>query len=488
MPKHYSPALPPRAHQIEGLEKARGRAGFGWLMEMGTGKTKTDLDETGRLWADDGDIDAFLMLAPKGVYTNWLTDEVPKHWRPDMLEDVLTHKWQGGGTRREQDALKTMMDRDYRLRFLCMNIEGIGASDRAFAVAEEFVRRHAGRVKISIDESTAIKNPQAVRTRSIGRLRDMASVRRILSGQPVPNGPMDLYSQMDWAVPGSLGRSFFAYRARYAVMQKQFFGSRAVQQIVGYRDLTDLAERIRPHTFRKRKEECLDLPEQIYTPFRNVELTAQQERIYREVRDNATAAISSADDSTYVTATLVLTQLLRMQQVLCGHVVDEEGRTHQLDTRRPQAALDWTEECRNGGVIWCTFQDDIQRLTEALERAYPGRVAPYHGGISQDECDVSKLRFQNGDADWFLGSLQKGSRGLTLVRASDTLYYSNSQNLDHRDQSESRTHRDGQHWPCTYSDLVVPGTIEETIVIPSLRKKIDLATAVLSDPTRSWLI
>jgi SNF2 family DNA or RNA helicase len=482
----YIPAMPARAHQTEGLDKARGRPGFGWLMEMGTGKTKTDLDEGGELFCE-GEIDAWLMLAPKGVYTNWLTDEIPKHWTPEFRDQCVLGAWRGGGTVANRAEVDSVFSRDpATLKFFAMNIEAVAQSERAFDIAYEFVKRHRGRVKISIDESTAIKNPTAQRTKAVGRLQDMASYRRILSGQPVPNGPMDLFSQMDWAVPGSLGSSFYAYRARYAVLQKQYFGKRAVQQIVGYRDLAELAERIKPHTFRKRKEECLDLPEQIYTPYRYVELTDQQERIYREVRDNATACI---DGTEHVTATLVLTQLLRMQQVLCGHVVDEEGRVHQLESKRPQAMIDWTEEVRGGGVIWCAFQDDVRRIEAALGKAYgPDKVSMYHGQISQDECDVNKRRFQDGTANWFVGSLMKGSRGLTLVRRSDTLYYSNTQNLDHRDQSESRTHRDGQHWPCTYGDLVARGTIEETITIPSLRKKIDLATAVLSDPTRRWLV
>lgn len=486
----YTPALPPRAHQTEALERARGHAGFGWLCEMGTGKTKMDLDETGQLYCD-GEIGACLMLAPKGVYTNWETDEIPKHWTEDFRGEVEIGAWRGGGTRANREEVDRMFSPDPRMKFFAMNIEALGASDRAFDIAHEFVRRNRGRIKISIDESTVIKNPTAQRTKAVARLRDMASHRRILSGQPVPNGPMDIFSQMDWAVPGSLGSSFHAFRARYAILQKTFFGTRAVQQIVGYRDIAELAERIKPHSYRKRKEECLDLPEQIYTPLRYVELTPEQARIYREVRDNATSLIREVEggDDSYVTATLVLTQLLRMQQVLCGHVVDELGSPHRLASNRPQACLDWTEDVRNGGVIWCAFQDDIERVTEALTKKYGAdKVAPYHGRISQEQCDINKRRFQDGSADWFLGSLQKGARGLTLVRASDTLYYSNTQNLDHRDQSEARTHRDGQHWPCTYGDLVAPGTIEETIVIPSLRKKIDLATAVLSDPTRRWLV
>lgn len=482
----YVPALPPREHQIEGLAKARGREGFGWLMEMGTGKTKTDLDETGQMFCD-GDIDACLVLAPKGVYTNWMTDETPKHWTPEFRDLVVEGAWRGGGTRANKDEVNRLFSGDpATLKMFYANIEAL-SSDRAFEIIYEFCRRHRGRLKISIDESTVIKNPQAQRTKTVYRLQELASVRRILSGQPVPNGPLDIYSQLDWAVPGALGRSYFGFRSRYAVIQKKYFGqgTKAVQVVVGYRDIPELRDRIKPHSFRKRKEECLDLPEQIYTPFRHVELTPEQRRIYNELRDNATACINGAE---YVTATLVLTQLLRMQQVLCGHVVDELGNVHELPSNRPTATVEWSEECRSGGVIWCAFQNDVRRVGAALEKAYPGKVSYYHGEISQDECDVHKKKFQDGTTNWFLGSLQKGARGLTLVRSSDTLYYSNTQNLDHRDQSEARTHRDGQHWPCTYSDLVAAGTIEETMVIPSLRKKIDLATAVLSDPDRRWLI
>lgn len=485
----YEPKLPPRAHQIEGLEKAARRPGFGWMMEMGTGKTKTDLDETGALYYEGG-IDAHLMLAPKGVYTNWETDEIPKHW-PDSLiqEDSVRAIWKGGGTVANRDEVNRLFQPgERRLKMLSMNIEALAASDRAFDVAYEFVKRHRGRVKISIDESTMIKSHAAQRTKAVYRLRDLASHRRVLCGQPVPNGPMDIFSQMDWAVPGCLGSSFFSFRARYAVMQKQYYGSRAVQQIVGYRDIPDLRQRLQPHWFRKRKEECLDLPEQIYLTPRNVELTDQQRRVYEDMRDAATAELTAADGSTsYATAELALVHMLRLHQILCGHVVDEEGRVHRLDSNRPKVMLEATQEMKDG-IIWAHYQDDIDRIVETLEKAYPGKVVQYHGRVPQDQRDIAKRRFQDGDADWFVGTQSAAGRGLTLVRTANTLYYSNSHNLDHRDQSESRTHRDGQHWPCTYGDLQVPGTIEDTIIIPSLRKKISLATAVMGDPHRSWLV
>jgi len=483
----YIPKLPPREHQLVGLAKSRGKPGFGWLMDMGTGKTCTDLAETGELYYEQ-EIDACLLLAPKGVYTNWETDELPKHFSDQLYnDDSVRAIWRGGGTKANRAEIDALFrdPGEKRLKFFSMNIEALGASDKAFDVAFEFVKRNKGRVKIAIDESTAIKNSTAVRTKAVIRLREYANYRRILCGQPVPNGPMDLFSQIDFCQPGFLGKSFYSYKARYAVEQETFFGTRAVKQIVGYRDIQELAKRIEPITFRKRKEECLQLPEQIYLPMRKVELTDQQRRIYQDVLDNATARISGED---YVTATLALTQILRLHQVLCGHVVDEEGKTHRLDSNRPKIMLESTEEMRGSGIIWATYRDDIARIEETLRKAYgENKVVSYHGGISQEGRDIAKKKFQDGFANWFVGTPQAASRGLTLVRTSNSCYYSNSHNLDHRDQSESRTHRDGQHWPCVYDDIAVPGTVEVKI-IEALRKKMDLASLVLQDGVRKWLI
>lgn len=480
----YEPVFSRRAHQDEALAKAAGRPGFGYIMEMGTGKTKTTLDEIGELFCA-GQLPAVLMLAPKGVYTNWETDEIPKHWSEDFRSHTVRGIWRGGGTVANRDEISRLFSADpLTLKFMSMNIEALGASEKAFSVALEFVKRQ--RAMVVIDESTMIKNPQAARTKAADRLTEHSPIRRFLSGQPTPNGPMDIYSQVNWAHPGYLGRSFFGFRAKYAVLQKQYFGTRAVQQIVGYRDLPELRDRLKPITFRKRKEECLDLPPQIYLPIRNVELTDQQRRVYNEVKENATAELSS---QSFVTATSALTIMLRLHQILCGHVTDEEGRVHLLETNRPAAMLEQLEEMGKDGIVWATYRPDIERIEEALRKRYgASKVVSYHGGVSQADRDLAKRRFQDGDADWFVGTPQAASRGLTLVRTANTLYYSNSHNLDHRDQSESRTHRDGQHWPCVYGDLAVRDTIEDRTIIPALRKKMDLASVIMGDPERRWLV
>ena len=485
----YTSRRPSRAHQQEARDKSRGKPGFGYLMEMGTGKTKVALDEIGELYME-GEIDAVLMLAPKGVYTNWQVEEIPKEWTDDFLDSTTMATWRGGGTVAQRAQINTMFAPDPTLKFFSMNIEGLGASDKAYEIATEFVKRH--KCYIAVDESTMIKNPTASRSKAVSKLRDLAPYRRVLCGQPVPNGPMDIYSQLDFCQRGYLGNSFYSFRNKYAVIQKQFFGERGVDVIVGYRDLEELAQRISPITFRKRKNECLDLPPKVYLPPRHVELTPEQARVYREVRDNCTAQL---DAESHVTATLALTQMMRLHQVLCGHVVDEEGRIHLLPTNRPRAMLEQCEEMGRGGIIWATYQPDIDIIEETLRKAH-GRekVVSFHGRVSDVDRELAKRRFNDGSADWFVATPQSAGRGLTLIRkeharfgASPTLYYSNSHNLDHRDQSEDRPHRDGQTETCVYQDLMVPGTVEEKIV-QALRTKINLATVVLQDGYRKWMV
>lgn len=472
-------------HQREAISLSRGRAGFAYFVDMGGGKSRIDLDETLELHCS-GEVDGWLILAPKGCYTNWSMEEIPKWSGEDCLDHMSIAVWDGRKTREKKEEINALFSPSDRARLdvLVMNIEALATSDRAFALAREFVRRH--RTKITIDESVKIKNPAAQATKSVGRLRDEALYRRVLCGQPVPNGPMDIFSQMDWVVPGCLGRSFFSFRSRYAVLEPTYYGTRRVDQIVDYRDLDDLAQRIAPHSYRKKKEDCLDLPPKIYMPFRQVEMTDQQRRVYREMRETCTAEI---EDSAHATATLVITQIMRLHQVLMGHLVDEEGNLHLLDTRRPQAMLDWCEEVRGSGIIWCCYRAELDRLEAVLRKAYgDDSVVRYHGGCSDAELEQSKLRFNDGSARWFLSSQHKGARGLTLLPGRDTLYYANTPgNLDHREQSEDRSHRNGQTGSCTYSDLIVPGTVEEKFV-DALRRKIDLASVVMRDGPRAWMV
>ena len=171
---------------------------------------------------------------------------------------------------------------------------------------------------LTVDESTAIKSPKARRTKALINLAPLAKYRRILTGFPVTQSPMDLWAQcrfLDKTLLGDCGDNFFQFQYRYAIMKKRDVGSHSFNQIVGYRNLEQLSTLLKDFSSRVMKEECLDLPAKIYTQ-RDVALTHDQSRIYAELKEFALAQIG---DHEFMTTPNVMTQLLRMQQVLSGH-------------------------------------------------------------------------------------------------------------------------------------------------------------------------
>lgn len=482
----YQPKTAPFQHQAEALALSGDKVAYALLMEMGTGKTKVVLDNIGQLW-HDGEIDGVLVLAPKGVYANWPNDEMPAHLPDSVLRASVVHLWRGGSSRREQQALEHLTSRAPGLHWLVMNIEALSASRLALPTAMQFLRQR--RVFMVVDESTTIKSPSAARTKAAIRLGQQARYRRILTGAPVTNSPLDLWSQFQFLDPTILGfRSFFAFRNRYAVMEQMHMGARSVRVAVGYRNLGELSERIRPHSFRRLKDECLDLPPKVYERV-NVELTADQQRMYRTLKEAAVAHLSTGE---HVSAPAVITQLLRMHQLVCGYLVDEERQQHAVENNRLPAFMQLVEDLgpHERVVVWATYRRNIADIVAALQAAHGAdSVVEYHGGVSLDAREEARRRFRDDPRCRFLvGNPQTAGRGLTLTSARVVVYYSNSHDLDHRLQSEDRTHRIGSegHRSVLYIDLVCPGTVDERI-LRSLRAKINLAATITGDKLREWL-
>jgi SNF2 family DNA or RNA helicase len=452
-------------------------------MEMGTGKTKVFLDEMCEMF-ENGDADSALILAPKGVYRNWDVIEMPVHMPNSILANTRILAWNSGG-KDYNDRLRALCKTDKYAIFI-MNVEALSAGTRGYDAAEEFMNAHQSTI-ICVDESTFIKNPSARRTKKVVELGRSAKWRRIMTGSPVTRSPLDLYSQFDFLGQKMLGfSSFYSFRARYAIMKEQRFGGRKVQLVVGYREIEDLTKRISPHSFRVRKDECLDLPAKIYTS-RDVELTGEQRRLYDEFRKNATVAL--AEDEGHITATEVIVQILRLQQILCGHVKDELGAEHDLPSNRVDTLMEVVEEAGGKVIIWCRFRRDIENVTAALEKEYGAEsVVQYYGDVESKDRGTAVHRFQNDETcRFFVGNPQTGGYGITLTAASTVVYYSNSYDLEQRMQSEDRAHRSGQTKSVTYVDLVCRGTVEEKIVA-ALRKKIDIAATIMGDGYRTWLV
>ena len=273
----------PYQHQKDALKKCWDKEAFAIFAEMGTGKTKIALDNACILY-NRGKIDRLLVVAPKGTYMNWVEQEIPVHV-PDYVEkNVLAWK-QSTSAKYKQELINIKKSDDFRFKIMVMNVEALSTKKGV-----EFARLFLiGKSMLIIDESTTIKNPKAKRTKNILSLAKETKYRRILTGSPVTQSPMDLWSQMDFLDPYILGQSsYYAFRTRYAVVIEATAagGTHKYQKIVKFRNLKELGEKVSPHSYRILKKDCLDLPDKMYTK-REVELTDEQQEAYIQMKSNA---------------------------------------------------------------------------------------------------------------------------------------------------------------------------------------------------------
>lgn len=465
-------------------------------MDMGTGKSKIAVDEALQLYID-GTIDRFFIVAGKGSYADWLDKHLPENV-PDYMR-VVAHLWRGGRSVTEQAQLRGLMYEDPTygrappLRALIMNVESLGVSDIANTVAKNFVG--GGRTLVVCDESTKIRNTGAARTLNMIEIGKLAIVKRAMTGMATPKNPLDLWGQMEFlGLSGLLGVNWFAYRARYCQMEvKKFHKSGQGQglpkgkaaRIVGYRNLDKLADVMRPYVYRALKKDCLDLPPKIYQQV-SVELTDRQRAAYRDMLKLSTTEL---EDGVYASALNAIGRITRLHQILCGWIVDESGVVHEVETNRLDVMCDVIDEMTGKIIIWCAYQHDVIAVRNRLQKQYAGErgaVVTYYGPTSTAERREAVEAFQNGEADFFVGTASTGGFGITLTSSNNTIYYSNSFDLEHRLQSEDRNHRDGTTSAVTYVDLVSRGTVDVKIIRALMSKK-SVADVIMDGGVQPWL-
>ena len=481
MTVNYKFKIKPFDHQVTALERGWQRPEFGLFMEMGTGKSKVLIDNLGMLY-QAGEINFALVIAPKGVYRNWTSKEIPEHMSDDIPHRVI--RWVASPNKTQQAEMRSVGEEFDGLTIFVMNVESF--SSIKGKNAGEWMGRAFGRNGlIAIDESTTIKNHKAKRTKALMKIASAFKYKRLLTGSPVTKSPMDLYSQCEFLRPGLLGYdSYYAFQGRYAVVQRKTMGSHAFQQVVGFRNLDELTFKIDQFSYRVLKQDCLDLPDKIYT-VRYVGLTKQQRDMYNSIKQHALVMLDNGELST---APAVITQMLRLQQILSGHLKTDDGDTIYFDSKRMDALKEILEEHDGKAIIWSRFRYDIRQITKMLNDTFgQGCAASYYGDTSDDERQRAIKDFQNSEhLKFFVGNPSTAGYGLTLTEADLVIYYANDFNLETRAQSEDRAHRIGQKNNVTYVDLISEGTIDERIV-KSLQSKIDIGAKVLGEEAREWL-
>jgi SNF2 family DNA or RNA helicase len=363
-----------------------------------------------------------------------------------------------------------------------MNVEAL-STKKGLEFASKFLSCHE--TLLTIDESTTIKNPSAKRTKSILALGKAAKYRRILTGSPVTKSPLDLYTQCGFLNEHLLGfTSYYTFRNRYAVMVDRNFGGRRVQLVGGYKRLDELSQNIKKFSYRVLKEDCLDLPEKVYTR-REVDLTDEQNKAYSTMKSAALAQLKGK----MATAPHILTQMMRLHQITCGHLKNDDDTITEIKNNRLKELVSLLDEVEGKVIIWANYVYDIENIVKTIQKEFgDDSIVQYYGAVpaEQRQKNIEKFQDPNSSVRFFVGNPQTGGYGITLTCANTVVYYSNGYDLEKRLQSEDRAHRIGQTNSVTYIDFIAPKTVDEKIV-KALRKKMNIANEIMDEDWRAWI-
>ncbi|MGN1043551.1 MAG: DEAD/DEAH box helicase [Acutalibacteraceae bacterium] len=450
----------PYQHQEEAWRFVMGKfenpGGAALLIEMGCGKSLISVAAAGALYQAEK-IRKLLIVCPLSICGVW-EEEFSKFAGFDYDLKIL---------RGTADS-KTMM----------LNLMN-GASLQVAVVNYESVWRIEPQIKnwmpdmIIVDESHKIKTHNIAASKSLHRLGEKTSYRLILTGTLITNKAIDAFSQYKFLEPRIFGKSFYAFRNRYFDM-------------VGYGNHTpvlkksmepELKKKIHSIAFRATKAECLDLPETTDI-VRSVELEPNAMNIYKHLVRDSFAELSRGE----VTATNILTKILRLSQLTGGFLGDDEGKEiHQISTAKLNALEDIVDEVTSSGkklVVIARFIPEIEAITDLLSKKKL-KFSIITGNVKNRSEQIEK--FQNdSDVLVFVGQIATAGLGITLTAASTMVFYSLDYSMSNFEQTKARIHRAGQCDPCTYIYLIAKGTIDEK-VMKSLNKKYDLASSLIDD-------
>lgn len=441
------------------LEKLESNNCCALLMDMGLGKSLTSIAIVGQLYQENK-IQKVLVICPSSIISVW-NDEFKKFSAYEYNIEMIT----GSTMNKRKDKLKSLYYKQ-GLKVAVINYEATWRMEKELNIYKPDI--------IICDESQKIKNPSAAQSKTIHRLGVKSNYRIILTGTPVQNSPMDVFSQWKFLDPNIFGLSFYAFRNHYAVM-----GGYYNHQIIRYKNMDELTSKAHSIAYRITKEEALDLPEQIFLN-RYCELEPIARSTYEKVAKQSYAELIDGE----ITATNILTKLIRLSQIAGGHVRDDEGRIQVISKAKLNELKDIMEEViidnKKKLVVFARFIPEIEsiiKLTEEMKIQYSYITGEIKPDIRGEMCSS----FQNNEnVKLFIAQIQTAGLGITLTAADTAVFYSLDFNYANYSQAIARTHRIGQKNTCTYINLISTETIDEKI-IKALESKEDIAKNIVDN-------
>lgn len=441
--------------------------GFGLLFEMGCGKTLTAIAIAGAGY-QMGKVERLLIVAPTSVVAVW----------PKELQEYAKFKYTCKTLLGEKKQRIKQIDDLLKFPFKALKVAVINYESTWRPEILEKLKEFDADMVIA-DESQRIKTYDAAQSKAMHELGDQARYKLILSGTPVQTAAIDIWSQYRFLDKTVFGDNFFKFRGRYAIM-----GGYGNKKIVGYKDLEGLIKKEHSIAFRVTKDEALDLPEQTFET-RKIQFSQKEKNLYERIKKDSYAKL---DGGGHITASTVLTRLLRLQQLAGGFLVQDDAQKPQLVSRAKLDALaDIIEDYVIGSgkklVIFARFIAEVKAIMELAGKVLPKelkQVAIYGDIKKEDRGGIVKQFQEDPNTVLFIGQIDTAGTGITLTAADTCVYYSKNFNYATYSQSLSRIHRIGQRNCCTYIDLEIEGTIDE-LISKALSRKEDMAKTVVDN-------
>lgn len=467
----------PRPYQKLIIERTAAMPQLALFLEQGLGKTKVALDSMAIEYLAGG-AEAVIVVSKKVVVENWYLNEVPIHLNLPHHSYLYT-------TQRYKKLPPPRFMPQGVLKIILIN-DGCVRTPHGIKYLQEVIKRFS--TGMVIDESTLIKNPTALLTKRLIALGKDCVWKRIMCGEPAPQGATDYYSQFQFLSPHILNiGTFTAYKNIFCEQEEMWLNGRQIRKptrhfLSGKKETFE--ELVKPYTIRLRKSEVLkDLPEKQYNKV-VFEMDPVSRKLYDKLTKDFVVELSEAKLSGELTATMAISRLIRLHQIASGFVTSDDGEVKTLESKRQEVLHEILDERPNKKtIIWAHYRRNIEDIHRGLEYRFGAGSSEYlYGGLGDNERNTALVRFKSDPTCRFLvANPATAGWGLTLTEADAAIYYSNSYNFEHRVQSEDRIHRIGQESDTVdYYDIVAHDTVDSKI-LEVLEDKADFSKSVLNN-------
>ena len=473
MSKNLEFKIPPYKHQLKAIIASEEWQDMALWWEMGTGKTKAAIEILRLKYWKENRVKRTLILSPLITLQNW-KNEFLIH--SDISEKDI-HVLNKAGKKRKEFLKEFNRD-----GIIIINYEALVTTDIA-----GYLLKWKPEILVC-DEAHLLKNGQAKRTKIVEKIARPCDHRYLLSGTPILNSAIDLFSPYKILDGGqTFGRNFLAYRSTYFYDENAAWVGRHnyFPKWIERSDMFPaLNKKLYSKALRATKDECLDLPPLIRKCV-EVEMSNEQRKIYCELERDF---VSFLNENDHIVAQLAITKSMKMRQVISGFAITSDSRTIPFDKNPRLDALEQlleqsTQESKV--VVWACFKQDHKIIGQMLKDKFKWKEGVQYVFLTGEQSESQKndnmnLFRSNGDCRVIVASQQAGGIGVNLVEANTMIYYSRTFSLGQDKQSEARCHRGGsqQHKSILRIDLVTKGTVDE-LVMDALQNKQDVANAII---------